>query len=203
MGTNSTQTGIAETLFGKTRRQILALLFCNPERDYYLREIVRSVGVGRGSVERELKRLTDSGLVTRQRKGRQVHYQANQSSSVFPELKALMTKTAGVADVVRSALEELRGAIEVAAIFGSWAKGTGQADSDVDLLVIGGANFEDLAIAASRAQERLGREVNPVVYSTAEFREKLAARHDFVSKVASEPKIYLIGDEHDLTRLGA
>jgi predicted nucleotidyltransferase len=113
-----------------------------------------------------------------------------------------MTKTAGVADVVHSALSDLRDQIELALIFGSWAKGTGQEGSDVDLLVVGSVSFQDVAVAASRMQTHLGREVNPVVYSADEFREKLTAKHHFVNEIVTGPKMYLIGDDHDLTGLG-
>ena len=203
MRTYSNELSIAEALFGKTRRQVLALLFCNPDRDFYLREIMRLAGVGsRGSLERELKKLAAVGLLTRRRRGRQVHYQANAASPVFAEMKSLMTKTAGVADVLSAALAELRDQIDLALVFGSCAAGTDKAGSDIDLLVVGPASFRDVAVAVARAQEHLNREINSVVYSAAEFRQKLAAKHQLIGEIIAGPKIYLIGNDSDLSRLG-
>jgi len=203
MRTHDEKTGIAEALFGKVRRQVLALLFCNPERDFYLREVVRLAGVGRGAAERELRRLTAAGLVVRRKRGRQVYYQANAAAPVFPEIKSLMVKTAGIADVLRTALQQLREQIDVALIFGSYAKGAEKAESDIDLLVVGSAPFEDIAVAVARAQQQLSREVNSVVYTAAEFRQKVSAKHQLTREITADRKIYLIGNDSDLSRLGA
>lgn len=202
MGTTQKSVGIGTALFGKVRRAVLALLFCHWERRFYLRQIVRAVGAGQGAVQRELARLTAVGLLVRTREGNQVYYQANQQSSIFAELKALMVKTTGVADVLREVMSELADRIDIAFLYGSLATGTDKATSDVDLMVIGDVTFAEVATAVHSTQETLGREVNPSVYPPDEFRKKVRAGHHFLKTVIQAPKVILIGDEHELARLG-
>ena len=203
MGTARSTVRIGETLFGKTQRALLALFFVRPEQSFYLRQIVRTAGLGQGTVQRELARWVAAGLLLRARRGNQVYYHANAESPVFAELKALTVKTTGVADVVREALAELANQITVAFVHGSVAAGTEQADSDVDVVVVGPVTFSAVATALQSAQEMLGREVNPTVYSAQEFRQKLRAGHHFLTAVAAKSKIFLMGDERELKRLGA
>lgn len=195
-------TGIGSALFGKTRRSLLGLLFTNDKESFYLREIIRTLGLGRGAVQRELARLTGSGLIIRTARGNQVFYQANRQSPVFTELKSLMVKTAGVSDVVRDSLEDVSGQIKVAFLYGSIVMGTDTATSDIDLVVIGSAGFGDVTEALSAAEDKLGREVNPTVYSVSEFRKKVKEGHHFVTSVQNSPRIIVIGDEDELAGLG-
>ena len=201
MGSVDASSLAGSTLFGKTRRAVLALLFCHSERSYYLREIARLAGVGRGAVQRELGRLVQAGLVTRSRRGNLVLFQANRETPVFAELRGLMIKTAGVADVLRRALSSLADRIVVAFVYGSMARGEETAGSDVDVMVIGEAGFREVCAALREAQQELGREVNPTVYSADEAREKIAGGQHFVSAVLRDPKVFLIGDEDELGRL--
>jgi uncharacterized protein len=193
MGTVSANLSI--TLFGKVRSSVLALLFGRSRDSFYFREIERSVGMGRGAVQRELENLVNAGLVIRRRLGNQVHYQANPQSPIFQELKSLMVKTAGIADVIREGLMPLEGRIRTAFIHGSFAKGTERADSDVDVLVIGDVLFSEVIDALASAQESIGREVNPSVYPVEEFMKKVSEGHHFVVSLVREPKIFMIGDE--------
>lgn len=193
---------LTSVLFGKTRRAILALLLTNPQESFYLRQIVRSGGLGQGAVQRELQHLTEAGLLLRRRQGHQVFYQANQESPVFKELKILVVKTAGAGDVLRQALSGLKDRIQTAFLYGSFAKGKDRPASDLDLAVIGEVTFGDLVSHLRPAQETLGREINPTVYTPAEFQKKLSAKHHFVSAIIQGPKIMLIGEERELTRLG-
>jgi predicted nucleotidyltransferase len=192
---------VATALFGKTRRLVLALFYSHAEESFYLREIVRRTGAGLGAVQREVKRLTDADLLFRAVRGNQVYYQTNGQSPVFAELQGLIIKTAGVADVLRDALAVLADRIEVAFLYGSMAKGTANASSDVDLLVVGEADFADVVVVLGAAQEKLGREVNPSVYPPAEFRHKLAQGHHFLTTILREPQVFLLGGEHELARL--
>lgn len=201
MGSFDASGLVASALFGKTRRAVLALLFCQNERSYYLREISRLAGVGRGALQRELERLVQAGLVTRSRRGNLVLFQANRDTPVFAELRGLMVKTAGVADVLRRALSSLADRIVVAFVYGSMARGEETAESDVDVMVIGEAGFREVCATLSEAEEELGREVNPTVYSADEARKKMAEGQHFVSAVLREPKVFLIGDEDELGRL--
>jgi len=201
MGTNFAHETISSALFGRTRRNVLGLLYTHPDESFYVRQIVRAAGVGQGAVQRELGRLCAAGIIEREQHGRQVFYRANRACPVSDELHALMVKTAGLADILKQALEPLTAAVRVAFVYGSVASGQESARSDVDVMVIGKASFGDVVEALGRAEERLGREVNPSVYSAAELRTKLAAKHHFLTSVLNEPKVFLIGDEHDLEGL--
>lgn len=201
MGTSSEQKEISAALFGKTRRSVLALLFINPERSYYMREIIRELGLGRGAVQRELESLTEAGLLVRSVEGNQVHFKANESSPVFSELQSLMLKTAGMVEVIRHSLASLSGRVETAFLYGSIAGGTFTADSDIDLLVIGKAGFKEVVKVLAEAEGRLAREINPSVYTEAEFRKKVLSGQQFVTSVLKGPKILVVGDEDELARL--
>jgi uncharacterized protein len=133
--------------------------------------------------------------------GRQVYFRANSENPVYEELRSLLLKTAGVADVLRGALATLAGRIQVAFVYGSVARGEERRASEIDLMVVGDASFADLSQALAPAQRRLAREVNPTAYTPAEFRQKLAAGHHFLEGVMGREKLLLIGDEHDLRRL--
>jgi len=194
---------IAAALFGRTRRAVLAHFFLHPGQACYLRQLVRTLGLGQGAVQRELAALVEAGLLLRTLDGNQVHYRANTAAPVFPEIKSLMAKTSGIADVLRDALASFAGAIRVAFIHGSFARGTERTDSDMDVIVIGAVSFREVAVALHHAQDAIGREVNPVVYPEREFRAKVKARHHFLTSVLAAPRVFLMGDEHELERLGA
>lgn len=195
------KSNLGNTLFGQARRQILSLLYGHTDRAYYLREIIRVTGIGIGPVQRELKNLTDSGIVTREVQGRQVYYQANERCPIFDELKAIVRKTFGIADVIREAFAPVSESIRAAFIFGSIAKSTDDRKSDVDLMVIGDISFGDVVSAVSPAEEKLKREINSIVYPPAEFRKKVKEDHHFVKNVLGNEKIFVIGDEDELARL--
>jgi uncharacterized protein len=201
MGTYANPGDMAAALFGKTRREVLALLFSHADESFYLRQVVRHVQAGIGAVQRELKRLADVGIIVRLVRGRQVYYQANRQCPIFAELQGLLVKTAGVADLLRTALAGLADRIQVAFLYGSMVKGSARSGSDVDVLVVGEVTFADLVSALGSAQERLSRDVNPSVYPPSEFCRKLAQHHHFLTSVLREPKVFLVGDEHELARL--
>ncbi|MEA3401501.1 MAG: ArsR family transcriptional regulator [Armatimonadota bacterium] len=196
-------TRIGSALFGATRRRVLGLLFRESERDFYQREIVEAVGCGSGAVQRELKQLAGAGLITREARGRMVFYQANRQCPVFEELRGLVMKTSGLADVLRQALQPDADRIRVAFIFGSMADGTDDALSDVDVMIIGELTRWDRAGSWVDAQSALNREINSVIWSEQQFRQKLAAGEHFVTAVMRGPKVFLIGDEHELRRVAA
>ncbi|MGH9372515.1 MAG: nucleotidyltransferase domain-containing protein [Vicinamibacterales bacterium] len=193
----------ATLLFGSTRRRVLGWLLGHADESYYLREIVRRTGTSVGAVQRELEKLTAAGLLTRTVDGRQVYFQANRDAPIFPELRELFAKTAGLTDVLREALLPLAGRVRVAFVFGSAARGELRAKSDIDLLVIGDASFQDVVEALGPAQARLGRDINPTVYPADEFVAKLGAQHHFLTTVLSEPRMFVVGGDHELAGLGA
>lgn len=201
MSTMRSQPDIASMLLGQVRSTVLALLFSHAEESYYLRQIIRMTGAAHGAVQRELAHLHAAGLVTRVRRGNQVYYQADRESPVFAEVRGLIVKTAGVASVLRAALASVAGNIEIAFIYGSVAKGTEKSNSDIDVMVIGEVTFGDIVQALLPAQQQLGREVNPSVFTPGEIRDRIANSDHFINTILREDKIILIGDEHDLDRL--
>lgn len=188
-------------LFGKTRQSVLALLYGRADSSFYTKQVLDAVKSGRGSVQRELKNLTDASIIIREVQGRQVYYRANEKSPIFNELKSIVTKTFGVADVLRSALAPSARNISLALIFGSMASGQENKASDIDVMVIGNISFGDVVLLLSSAEEKLGREINIVVYPLAEFREKVKEGHHFIQTVLKHDKLFLIGDENELGRL--
>lgn len=179
------------------------MLYRHADESFYLRQIVRATGIGLGPVQRELKQLTDAGIIRRSARGRQVYYQANPACPVFSELKGIVVKTAGVGDVLRDALAPVAGHVNVAFIFGSIVGGNEHRASDIDMMVVGDVSFGEVVSLLSSAEERLGRETNTVVYPVAEFRQKVRDDHHFVKSVLEGDKIFLIGDERELAGLVA
>jgi predicted nucleotidyltransferase/DNA-binding HxlR family transcriptional regulator len=196
-------TSIAHYLLGQTRSSVLCALFLHPDKSLHVRELARVTGVSPGSLHRELRGLSDLGLLLRQEVGRQVHYQANPQCPVFAELAGLLRKTAGVADVLRDALKPLGEKAELAFVYGSVAAGTEHPGSDVDVMLLGSAGFADVALAMVDVQATLGREVNPTPMLMQDFARKLADGDGFARSVAAGPKIWLIGDEDDFAKLVA
>jgi predicted nucleotidyltransferase len=192
---------LVEILFGAYRRQILALLLLRPDESFYVREIGRLTGVPAGSLHRELKLLTDAGLLQRSATGNQVRYQVDRACPIQQELAGIFRKTAGLADVLREALAPIAAKIRVAFVFGSVAQGKERVTSDVDVLVVGAASFATVVEALSHAGEHLRRAVNPVVMTKAAFETKLAQRDRFLTRVAREPKIFLLGDPSEFAEL--
>lgn len=193
---------LSKVLFGQTRRSVLALLFGHADEQFYLREIARRGGTGIGATQRELGQLTEAGLISRVRRGHQIYYQANRKNPIFSELKSILVKTSGIRDILLEGLTSLEDRIKLAFVFGSIARGEEKASSDVDLMVVGEASFTDVVSALGQIEAKLGREVNPTVYGPREFREKLVAKDHFLSTIAKEKKLFVIGDEREFRRLG-
>lgn len=197
MGMNS--IGLADALFSKIQQRVLGLLFVNADRSFYTNEIVRFVDSGIGVVQRELEKLSASGLVSVKKIGNQKHYQANRDAPIFDEVRGIMLKTVGLADILRLALLPLADRMQVAFIYGSIAKGSDTVQSDIDVLIIGKElAYADVYGALSPSEAQLGRPVNPSIYSMQELQRKLADDNAFVSRVLEQPKIFLIGSADDL-----
>lgn len=197
------KTGLSDALFTKTQQRVVGLLFGNPDRSYYANEIVRFAGAGIGSVQRELEKLTAAGLLSVTKIGNQKHYQANRQSPIFEELRGIVLKTFGVADVLREALAPLKNCIRTAFIYGSIAKGSDTARSDIDVMVIGeNVRYGDVLSCFSKMESQVGRAINPTVYSEAELKRKHSDGSDFLLRVLEQPKIFLIGSESDLPKSG-
>ena len=188
---------IAATLFGKTRRAVLARLFLEPQREYRLRELARLAGISAGSVQQELRQLVAADLALRRESGAQVTYRANTASPVFGELRALVEKTSGIEQLLRRALAPAARRIRLALIYGSIARGTNRATSDLDLLVVGSIGFEELLRLLGPAEKKIGREVSPRLYSEQEFRERRRRGDRFLCAVLRGPRVMLLGELDD------
>ncbi len=192
MGINS--IGLADALFSKVQQRVLGLLFVNADRSFYTNEIVRFIDSGIGVVQRELEKLAASGLVTTRKIGNQKHYQANRDIPIFEELRGIMLKTVGLADILRAALLPLSDKIHAAFVYGSVAKGNDTAKSDIDVFIIGdNLAYADLYNLLSTSEAKLGRPVNPSIYSMKELERKLMEKNTFVLRVLEQPKIFLLG----------
>lgn len=188
-------------LFGKTRQSVLALLYGRVDTSFYTKQILDTVKIGRGTVQRELENLTNTGLIIREVQGRQVYYRANEKCPIFNELKSIVRKTFGVADVLRQSLSPQVDKVRLAFIFGSVARSADDRRSDVDLMIVGRITFGEVVSLLKSAEDKIGREINPVVYPVAEFKKKVKEDHHFVKTVLEEEKIFVIGDEDELRRL--
>jgi predicted nucleotidyltransferase len=189
------------SLFGRTRQTLLALLYSRADEEHLQESLIQLAGLGRGTVQRELDFLARAGAVRRTVRGRQVYFQANAQSPIYAELRGLVVKTSGVADVLRGALALLSARISVAFVYGSVAKGSERRGSDVDLMVIGEASFAEVSEVLGEAQKTIGREVNPSVYTVRDFGAKVKAKNHFLRTVLRAEKIFLIGDGDELARL--
>ena len=192
---------VLDWLFPRVRRAVLTLLLMNPDKRWHLREVARRADCAVGTVRRELKGLAERGIVVESRDGNRTYYQANPHCLIYAELAGMIRKTSGLADVLRVALAGLGERVEVAFVYGSQARQEAGPDSDVDLMVIGEAGFAEVVSALAQAQDILGREINPTVYSPGEFGRKASSGHHFVRSVLKDRKLFLIGDVDELGKL--
>ena len=188
---------LMDLLFGATRQRVLAVLLLRPDASFHLRELARLTGSHAGTLGRELDKLTESGLVLRAEQGNQVHYRANRGSLLFDDLAAMFRKTHGAVPALQEALAPLDDRIRVAWVFGSVAQGTEGEGSDIDLLVLGEVGFADLVRAVNPLQESLRREINPGLYSVAEFQARLASGDACARELLDKPKLFVKGGKDD------
>jgi uncharacterized protein len=191
---------LSETLFGKTRGAVLAILYGHVGQGFYLRQLARLTDIAVGAVQREIRQLVEAGLVIRRTANAQTLYSANQRSPVFREIKSLVSKTVGVRGVLADALTPLRERINLAFIYGSVAGSRETEHSDVDLMIVGKVTFDEVVASLTGAEKALRREINPTLYTVREFRAKV--RGNFLATVLAGKKLFVIGDEHDLGELG-
>lgn len=193
------RVGLADALFTRVQQRVLALLFGQPDRRFQSAELIRLAKGGTGAVHRQLARLAEADLVSVTRTGNQKHYQANRASPVFAELHGLITKTVGLGEPLRHALAPLTSRIRAAFIYGSAAKGTDRAGSDVDLMVISDSlRYPDVYEALQAVEATLARPVNPTVLTSAEWRKKRAGSDSFATRVAGQARLFVIGSDDEL-----
>lgn len=188
-------------LFPRVRAEVMRLLFADPSRELHLRDIARQGSLSLGTVQQEVEKLGAADLITSRRDGNRRYYRANTRHPVYPDLQQLVLKTSALRDVLVEAIVKIDG-IELALVFGSLALGDGKAESDIDLLVIGGAGLRALAPGLRRASRQLHREINPHTYTPAEWSKKRKAGNPFLASVLSGEKLFLKGGPDELTRLG-
>lgn len=199
MGTK--KINLADVLFSKVQQRVLGLLYSQPDADFYTNEIIRYADSGSGAVQRELVKLTASGLLMVKKIGNQKRYQANRATPFFAELRGIIIKTFGLADILREALKPFMSRIKVAFIYGSIAKHEETATSDIDLMLIGkDLTYADVFELLEKAESQLGRKINPTFYSPSDWSRKYNEDNHFITKVVKQPKIYLIGTEDELTK---
>ncbi len=188
------RASLADALFSTTQQRVLALLFGQPDRSFYATELIRLVGAGSGAVQRELARLEHSGLVTVRKLGTQKHFQANPGSPIFSEICGIVQKTVGLAEPLRAALAPLAANIVAAFVFGSVAKKQDTAASDIDLMVISDTiGYAELYAVLEPVAARLGRAVNPTVYTRRQLAKRRQEDAAFIRRVLAQSKIWLIG----------
>jgi len=192
---------LSKVLFSNARRGVLGLLYGHPDQAYYLREIASVTGLAVGQVQREVRQLTDAGLIRRTARGRHVWFQADDRCPIYNEMRSVITKTIGAAAVLADALDLLAERMVAAFIFGSVARGQQTQVSDVDLMVVGEVSFGDVVKAIRPSEQRLRRPIAATVYPPTEFASKLASGHHFLTTVMNAEKIFLIGNQHELDKL--
>ena len=200
MGSNITDTvRIQDVLFASVQQRVLGILFGQPDRRFQGAELIRMINSGTGAVHRQLTSLAASGLVNVTRVGNQKHYQANPDSPVFEELCGLIRKTVGLREPLQRSLEPLKEQIDVAFVYGSIARGTDTAKSDIDLMLIG-ENMDYISVyeAIQQAESILQRQINPNLTTLSEWRNKLKEKNPFIINVNEQEKLFIYGSEHEL-----
>lgn len=197
-----TENNLGDALFTKTQQKLLCLLFGQPDKSFYAKELVTRAEMGTGTVLRELVKLSQAGLLTVKKIGNQKHFQANPSSPIFEELRGIVRKTFGLSDLLRLALDQHKENIQVAFVYGSIAKGSDNAASDIDLMLISDRlNYPDLLVSLSELENQVGRKINPIIYTNDEFKNKIASGNSFITRIIEQPKIFLIGEESDIAAI--
>ncbi len=195
-------TDLGTLFFGAYRRHVLSLLLLHPDESYHLREIARITKTQPGSLRRELALLADAGVLSSERVGNQVRYRASPACPIYDELRGIFKKTAGVVDALREALAPLAEKIVVAFVYGSIASGVERRSSDIDVMIVGSVSFDDVVRALYSCQEQLRREINPNVYAPVEFAKKAKEKGAFSSRVLAGPKLFILGTDDDIRKLG-
>ena len=196
--TTTSSSSLADALFTSTQQKVLGLLFGQPDRSFFVTQIMELAKSGRGAVQRELLRLESAGLVSVRMHGNQKHYQANRESPLFEELCGIVRKTVGLEEPLRAAVDSLPGTIHLALIYGSVAKRTDTSASDVDVLIVADeVTLEDVYAALSAAEQQLDRKVNPTLYTSEEFDQRRARGNAFLKRVLSGSVIVLSGTIDD------
>jgi DNA-binding transcriptional ArsR family regulator len=194
---------LLDVLLGKTKQEILTATLLRPERSWYLLELARHLRLRPSSLQRELKQLTEAGILRRQEDGNRVYFQADTNCPVFQELAQILFKTAGVIEALRNALEPLQNEIDIAFVYGSVATSSERSTSDIDLMVIGSVPLSKIAPLIRDLERRVGRAINPTVYGQAEFKRRFQSESHFLKSVLRQKPLFIKGGPGDLGKLAA
>lgn len=189
---------LLSVLFPKTRQAVLAATLMHPDRWWFLADLARHIGVPPSSLQREMDALVGAGILLRRQEGKQVYFKPDPNCPILCELQGIMIKTLGLVDVLRSILEPFKKSIKVAFVYGSIARSEELSESDVDLMIVGTTSLADLSPAIQKAEERLGRQVNPTLFSPEEFAKKVKQGHHFLKTVLEDEKLFILGSKDEL-----
>ena len=192
------RSSILDPLFTPTKQALLRPTILQPDKRWYFRELARQLHLQPSSIQRDLAALTEAGILERHYDGNRVYYQAQRECPIFPELEQILIKTVGVIDVLREALKTVQKKIKIAFIYGSIASGKALAESDVDLMIVGDAGLERISRVFQGIDTRLGRQVNPTVYTVPDFKRRLAEESHFLRSVLGSPVLFVQGTRNDL-----
>lgn len=192
---------ISRTLFGKVRREVLALFYSDTDVSFNVNEVIRELNLGTGAVHRELKGLAEAGILDELKVGNQIRFKANNNCAVFSELKALMQKTAGTLQSIKEALLPFKEMIQFAFVYGSCAKGDMKTESDIDLMIVGDVDMVEILTALQEPRMILKREINASVFESGVFTERLKQK-GFIQRISAEEKVFLIGTEDEFRKMG-
>jgi len=188
---------ISKIFKSKTRKELFRLYFTNPDQEYYLRELERILRTPVSMIRKELMRLEEDGIFLSRKKGNSIYYLLNKSYPLFDELKSIVSKTIGVQGLLKEILSRMKG-IEFAFIYGSFAKHEETAKSDIDLFIVGKLDEARLLREINKLEGKLKREINYSIFRGYEFKQKVEEKDSFIMDLLKNPKVFLIGDQHDL-----
>ena len=203
MGTIVSQGGLASALFSSVQLRVLSLLFARPDKEFQLTELIKLARSGRGAVQRELEKLSKAGIVEVSSRENRKTYRANRLSPIFDELHGLIIKTVGLLEPIRNALRKFRSDVTVAFVYGSVAKGTDTARSDIDLTIIGtDLDYPSIYAALQKVETILHRPVNPNLITVDEWKRRINEDNSFVTAILRQPKLFVVGSERELEGIG-
>ncbi len=188
---------LAELFSSRVRARVLAAFFLSPGERHNAWELTQSLGEYYSAVWKELVRLERLGILNSEQHGNSKDYQVNRDCPIAPELRSIVLKTEGIGLVLTKKLQEM-GNVNQAFIYGSYASAEADARSDLDLMIIGEVNLDQLAQVVSDLEKELNRPVNYVIYSQEEWHDKAALKDPFWENITRAPKVMLVGGEHAL-----
>jgi len=198
---NNTNELLGESLFGKVRRHVLSTFVLNPERSFYLLELIRLLGCGRGAVQREVSRLKKAGIITCTRIGNQIHYSANTDNLIYIELRSIFSKTTGLIDFLNASLHSCADPLGMAFIYGDYARGTAGENSPVSLMVIGDTTIDAVRNCTAGFTEEAARKLHITVVTTSELKRRLVSGDTRIREILADKRVFLAGGQRELTVL--